>query len=365
MTTPPATTELSSTGSTADAVLTITVAADHIVFSGLTNVHRYDTPTAGEIVSYARNVLGENPAWATVHLVATEAMLGKLIEAFGDYEVELTCEISADGEDGAHGEDIEDSAARVSHASALPSSAGTETHPATESWEEIGHIPVRRPVLEPRRHERFGRSGYMLIGTVALVIAVCAVAIWFVTNRGNSTDELAANSSDAANPVGDKAPLPEESIGSDLNEVPSESSETPPPPPAKVDKVTLEQDGLSVELPVGFHLEPDGDMWRATGPDPNFRLQLAVDPLYGVEPEAVIRQVKKDIEEDPELRHIESDDTSVRYEHDLPDGSKAQWSTWTDRDVQISIGCHTKTMPTTVQLATCTMANESARFSPG
>ena len=360
MTTPPATTELSSTGSAADAVLTITVAADHVVFSGLTNVHRYDTPTAGEIVSYARSVLGENPAWATVHLVATEAMLGKLIEAFGDYEVELTCEISEDGEDS---EDSEDNAARVSHAGALPSSAEIETHPATESWEEIGHIPVRRPVLEPRRNERFGRSGYMLTGVVFLVVAVCAVAIWFVTNRGNSTDELAANSSEAANQVGDKAPWPEESIGSDLSEEPPESPETPAP--AKVDKVRLEQDGLSVELPVGFHLEPDGDMWRATGPDPNFRLQLAVDPLYGVEPEAVIRQVKKDIEEDPELRHIESDDTTVRYEHDLPDGSKAQWSTWTDRDVQISIGCHTKTMPTTVQLATCTMANESARFSPG
>ena len=323
----------------ANALLTVIVDDECTVFSGLANVHRYDKPSAGEIVSYVRSVLGEHPKWIPVHLVATDATLKQLICAFGDYEVELTCESLDDADD-------------------------TDTHPSTDEWEEIREIPIRRPALEPRRHERFGRSGYALIGAVGLVAAVCAVAIWFVTGRGSDEERDEKRDSDADIAVSRDsagAALPTDSVGDDPGEAPA-----PDPDPAepKIEKVVLEQDGLTVELPVGFRLEPDGDMWRATGPDPDFRLQLAVDPLYGVPPEDIMRQVKKDIEEDPELRHTESDEVSVRYEHALPDGSHALWSTWTDRDVQISIGCHTRTAPTTVQLATCTMANDSARFTP-
>jgi len=70
----------------------------HSLFPAFANVHRYDQPSAGEIVSYIRSVLGENPQWAPVHLVAEEAELTRLVQAFGDYEVELTCE-TLDGED--------------------------------------------------------------------------------------------------------------------------------------------------------------------------------------------------------------------------------------------------------------------------
>ncbi|MCT1684127.1 type VII secretion-associated protein [Corynebacterium appendicis] len=326
------------------ALLTVTVDDECIVFSGLANVHRYDQPSAGEIVSYIRSVLGENPQWAPVHLVAEEAELTRLVQAFGDYEVELTCE-TLDGED-------DDS-----------SGAGDDTdpHPATTEWEEVGEIAVRRPVLEPRRRERFGTSGYLLVGVVALVAAVCAATIWFVAGRGSGAEANVDGIGAAPPERSEDAVLPADMLG---DEPEGEPADDPEPEQPKMEKVTLEQDGLSVELPVGFHLEPDGDMWRATGPDPDFRLQLAVDPLYGVPPEDVMRQVQKDIEDDPELHHTESDETGVRYEHALPDGSHALWSTWTDRDVQISIGCHTRTAPTTVQLATCTMANESARFTP-
>lgn len=316
------------------ALLTVTVDDESTIFSGLANVHRYDQPTPADIVSYVRSVLGDNPQWAPVHLVADESTLAQLIEAFGDYEVKLSCETVPGGE-------VEEPA---------------DTHPATSEWEEIADIPVRRPVLEPRA-ERFGRSGYTLIGAVALVVLLCAAAIWFVAGRGSGEEHTEATAqAEAEAPAAAPAPPVEA-------EEPSEEEQTSLPEPQKV---VLEQDGLRVELPAGFHLEPDGDMWRATGPDPDFRLQLAVDPLYGVAPDAVMRQVEKDIENNPDLRHTGGGDdgTSVTYEHDLPDGSHALWRTWTDRDVQISIGCHTRTAPTTVQLAACTMANESARFTP-
>lgn len=333
-----------SSNGTGGALLTVTVDEECTVFSGLANVHRYDQPSAGEIVSYIRSVLGDNPQWAPVHLVAGETELARLIQAFGDYEVELTCE-ALDGDDGANSSGAFDD---------------TDTHPATAEWEEVEEITVRRPVLEPRR-ERLGASGYLLVGVVALVAVVCAAAIWFVAGRGSGAEADLEEAGAAPPDAAADAALSADMLGDGAEDSPAPEAERGQ---ATMEKVTLEQDGLSVELPVGFHLEPDGDMWRATGPDPDFRLQLAVDPLYGVPSEEVMRQVQKDIENDPELRHTDSDETTVRYEHTLPDGSHALWSTWTDRDVQISIGCHTRTAPTTVQLATCTMANESARFTP-
>lgn len=330
-------------GAGASALLTVTVDDDATVFSGLANVHRYDEPSASDIAAYVRSVLGEDPQWAPVHLVADIATLQQIIQAFGDYEVELSC-------------DVLDNDAPEHSVGSPPAETVTATHPATSEWEEIGHIPIRRPEVETRRSEKFGTSGYALVGVVGLVVAVCAAAIWFVTGRGSERD------------TENGVPQPLQASTTSVAVQPLDPPESESPSPSSTlrapEKVTLEQNGLSVELPVGFHLEPDGDMWRATGPDPDFRLQLAVDPLYGVAPDAVIRQVKKDIEADPELRHVESDDVSVRYEHLLPDGSHAQWSTWTDRDVQISIGCHTREAPTTVQSATCAMANESARFTP-
>lgn len=334
-----------STDSGADngALLTIKIDDEGTVFSGLVNVHRYDQPTASDIVSYVRSVLGDDPQGAPVHLVANDAILTEMIQAFGDYDVDLTCE------------DLSDSG-EVPSPPAESAAAGTGSHPATTEWAEIGHVPVRRPAVESRRSQRFGTSGYLLVGVVGIVGIVCAGAIWFVTARGSTeTEDTAEQPPQVSSPAVPSAPAP----SPDVESVAPETEQ-----PAPFEKVTLEQNGLSVELPVGFHMEPDGDMWRATGDDPDFRLQLAVDPLYGVAPDAVMRQVEKEIESDPELSLLDSDAEGIHYEHDLPDGSHAQWRTWTDRDVQLSIGCHTRHKPTTVQSATCTMANDSARFTP-
>lgn len=336
----------------AGALLTVTVDEDGTVFSGLANVHRYDQPSASDIVSYVRSVLGEDPQWAPVHLVAESAILQQIIHAFGDYEVELSCDELPGGEaQEAYGaEDLEDSG------EAAPPETATQTHPVTSEWEELGCVPIRRPEVELRRTGRFGAQGYLLVGVVGLVAAVCAAAIWFVSGRGSAGDETANRNQISGQTTSEISAMPF---------TPADSAPSgPPPEQQEPEKVTLEQDGLSMELPAGFHLEPDGDMWRATGADPDFRVQLAVDPLYGVAPDAVMRQVMKDIEDDVELRPTASDDGKTHYEHDLPDGSHAQWTTWAERGVQISIGCHTREAPTTVQLAACAMANESARFTP-
>lgn len=139
---------------------------------------------------------------------------------------------------------------------------------------------------------------------------------------------------------------------------------TQPSTPSGPQKVVLTQAGLSVELPAGFSLEADEDMWRATGADPDFRLQLAVDELYGLPPEAMLEQIQREIDSDPTLEPLSRDAISMHYRQKLDDGSEVHWHTWAQADYQLSLGCHTRFAPTRTQLATCQMATDSARFTP-
>ena len=45
---------------------------------------------------------------------------------------------------------------------------------------------------------------------------------------------------------------------------------------------------------------------------------------------------------------------------DPGDGSAVEWTTWVEGDHQLSVGCHSREEPTTIQKAACRMAVESA-----
>ena len=126
--------------------------------------------------------------------------------------------------------------------------------------------------------------------------------------------------------------------------------------------VRLEQDGLSVQLPAGFGLDADDGMWRATGGDPDFRLQIAVEHLYQLPAQTMAEQLLADIEADPEVELVDTDGVAVTYLERAADGSQALWRTWPDGAVQLFVGCHTRLEPTVVQRATCRMAMESAAY---
>lgn len=294
-------------------VLRVDISDGFAIFSGAANLHRFDEPSTADIAASVRSLLGETPA--RVEVSADDATIAELRALLPDFEVAEQSLI----------DDSPDSAPEPE----------PEPEPETSQW---GTVQVSRPRLEVRG--RGSSISAMLIAVVIAVIVLCAAAIWFVMGRV----------SDQPEPV-----QPPRTTAST-----SFATPTSAPP----ETVIVSQDGLSVELPVGFSLEPDEDMWRATGPDPDFRLQFAVDPLYGVDPDILLDQVETEINEDPELTLLERADGQIRYRHMLADGSEALWGTWTDGGHQISIGCHTRLAPTTVQLAACTMANDSARFTP-
>ena len=142
------------------------------------------------------------------------------------------------------------------------------------------------------------------------------------------------------------------------------TSEAPAPEPAPPQTTVLEQDGLRVELPAGFTLAENGDTWRATGLDPDFRLHMAVEQLYNLPAHTMAEQVLRDIEADPETQLVDTDGHSLTYLEFPGDGSEVLWKTWPHDNYQIFVACHTRTAPTTVQQATCRMAFDSAEFSP-
>ena len=285
--------------------LRITATDASTVITGATNVHRFDAPTSREIAATVRNALGPHPAGAQVHIAADPQRLRELAHALADYDIDLT----------------------------------TET---LEPLAERKHDDVPTDSFRAVPSEPDGRSGVWIVAAVVAVVAlVCAGVIWLLT-RG-----------EAAEPETPPAPATEEE---------PEARETERASVSESPTVRLEQDGLSVQLPAGFGLEADDGMWRATGGDPDFRLQIAVEHLYQLPAQTMAEQLLADIEADPEVELVDTDGVAVTYLERAADGSQALWRTWPDGAVQLFVGCHTRLEPTVVQRATCRMAMESAAY---
>jgi len=289
--------------------LRITATDASTVITGAANIHRFDAPTSREIAGTVRNVLGPDPHGAPVHIAADPQRLSELTHALADYDIDLT----------------------------------------TEPLQPVAPTPddTPEPFHRPPPPEQESRSGVWIIAAVVAAVALaCAAVIWGLT-------------SGKAQSSGEAEPPPSQ---------PPETQSTPVSSPAQEEEraeqtsISIERDGLTVQLPAGFTLEADDDMWRATGSDPNFRLQIAVEHLYQLPARTMADQLLADIETDPEVELVDTDGISVTYLERAGDGSQSLWKTWPNGTVQLFVGCHTRTEPTVVQRATCRMAMESAEY---
>ncbi|MDC7107759.1 type VII secretion-associated protein [Corynebacterium afermentans] len=288
--------------------LRITATDASTVITGAANIHRFDAPTSREIAGTVRSVLGPDPHGAPVHIAADPQRLSELTHALADYDIDLT----------------------------------------TEPLQPVAPTPddTPEPFHRPPPPEQESRSGVWIIAAVVAAVALaCAAVIWGLT-------------SGKAQSSGEAEPPPSQ---------PPETQSTPVSSPAQEEEaeqssISIERDGLTVQLPAGFTLEADDDMWRATGSDPNFRLQIAVEHLYQLPARTMADQLLADIETDPEVELVDTDGISVTYLERAGDGSQSLWKTWPNGTVQLFVGCHTRTEPTVVQRATCRMAMESAEY---
>ena len=309
--------------------LRVVITKQATTFSGAANLHRLDAPSPAEVARNVRSIFGPDPGGAHVHLVAQESVIHAVDQALADYDVHLTGELATDEWERSDAHEPEQASAAEE-----PDGIGpAEAYPARPS-------PVRRPQPEQGLAGELApdtdrRGAWVLAGVVGVVVLACAVAVW-LTVRG-LFGEAGADGTGGGGVDKHEAPAPE----------------------------VIEQDGLSVELPAGFTLEQDGDMWRAGGPDPNFRLQLSVDDRFNLPPETLAEQLRKDIALDDDVELVTTDGHAVTYLERAADGSQALWKTWPEGNVQLSVGCHTREAPTQIQEATCAMAMNSARFDGG
>lgn len=287
--------------------LRITATDASTVITGAANIHRFDAPTSREIAGTVRSVLGPDPHGTPVHIAADPQRLSELTHALADYDIDLT----------------------------------------TEPLQPVAPTPddTPEPFHRPPPPEQESRSGVWIIAAVVAAVALaCAAVIWGLTS-GKSP--------------GEEEPPPSQ---------PPETQSAPVSSPVQEEEraeqtsISIERDGLTVQLPAGFTLEADDDMWRATGSDPSFRLQIAVEHLYQLPARTMAEQLLADIETDPEVELVDTDGISVTYLERAGDGSQSLWKTWPNGTVQLFVGCHTRAEPTVVQRATCRMAMESAEY---
>lgn len=343
----------------APAELRITVTETATTFSGATSLHRFDSPSPRDIAAQVRKTFGPDPAGAGVHLVAAPELAAQVVAALAGYDVALTTV------------ELEDAEA----ASELGGSDGFAPG-GRGGWDAPPEAPGAGQVVLRRPSEGAGGGrdwALWIIGAVvAAAAAACAVAI-AATSRSllapfEDAPEPAAQAraegeagheetgggarEDAGQDAGDEA-VRDGGGGGEARA--SQSSQAP---------VTLERNGLRVELPAGFSLDDAGPPWRATGLDPDFRLEIAVDELYNLPPETLVDQLRRDVEADPATELVAVDGATLTYLERPGDGSEVLWKTWSRDNRQLFVGCHTRRAPTTVQQATCRMAMESAVYQP-
>lgn len=291
--------------------LRITATDASTVITGAANIHRFDAPTSREIAGTVRSVLGPDPHGAPVHIAADPQRLRELTHALADYDIDLT----------------------------------------TEPLQPAPHTPDDAPETFHRPPpEQESRSGTWIIAAVVAAVALaCAAVIWGLTSGGAQSQAPAQEETEQSQP-----PSPPQVAQSPSPEQQEERAEQ--------SSISIEREGLTVQLPAGFTLEADDDMWRATGDDPNFRLQIAVEHLYQLPSRSMAEQLLADIEADPEVELVDTDGVFVSYLERAADGSQSLWKTWPNGTVQLFVGCHTRAEPTVVQRATCRMAMESAEY---
>lgn len=304
----------------AQPALRITVTEASTIYSGAVQLQRFDAPAPRDIAAYVRTIFGPDPAGVHVHITATEPLLREFEEALGAYEVVLTTEVL----------------------SALPVVPAV---PPGGPTTDVFDLPER-----PRDDAR--GATWVVVAVVALAVVACLAAVVFTARSlfgGSNTASTAA-------------PVPTPTAALDAETSTQAHTSPPTSAPAQPDTVTLERAGVTIELPAGFTLERDGEMWRAAGGDPDFRLQVAVEELYNLPEQAMLQQLLSEVDTSEDLDMVDTDGHSLTYREQPGDGSEVLWKTWPQDNHQIFLGCHTRTEPTTVQQATCRLAMDSATF---
>ncbi|AKK02324.1 type VII secretion-associated protein [Corynebacterium epidermidicanis] len=306
--------------------ITITVLDTATVFDGPEHIYRYDLPGSGIVSGWALTAVSDQ--------IKTIA---------GDHWPDIEVVIS--GEDPA-----------VEMLTRTLLNKGLAAYPAEAIAQAEAPVEITRPT-KGRNRTRSWRPSLFHAAIAVVIISVIGVSWWGL--EAESTPQQKATS------------MPQSHDGLDssqksLSAVPAKPAENHGAAGAAgaAGKI-VEHDRIRVQLPSDFTMAPreDGKL-VAVGRDPNLRILIAVDPIYGVSPEAVRREVELMVSRDPALSPLASENLrgqtqTIDYHEDPGDGSNVRWVSWVEQEHQFSVGCHSRFEITVPHRATCRMAVDS------
>lgn len=316
-----------------DHVVTVTVDDIATVIDGPDTVYRYDLPATGIIEGWA-----------------VPAVVDQIKDLCSEYWPDIEVIITADERTTEMlartllNKGIAAYSSSVLHKDDPPQPV--ESYPLEEPQPGESRATVYRP------QARSGASTLLTLTNAAIaavVLLVIALSWWAISSAlpGATRDARAADETTVApSPVATTSdPETEETVDNE--------------------PVTVSGGGLEMKTPPNYTLtaRPDG-AYTAEGPDPDLRIVVAADPVYGVQPQAVEAEVLRMVEEDPTLTLVEGTGEGKPVEYiELPgDGSQVNWTTWVGKDRQFSVGCHSRGEPTYAHKAACRMAADTLTY---
>ncbi|MDU0478730.1 type VII secretion-associated protein [Staphylococcus chromogenes] len=298
----------------------ITVLEAATVFDGPEHIYRYDLPGSGITAGWAIS--------AVVDQIKTIA---------GDRWPNIDVEVSGD-----------ERAVEMLTRTLL--NKGIGAYPSEALDNPMADAP---DIVRPTRgkdHSRTWEFSWFHVAIAAVICSVIAVSWW-------GLDSSAPTETHAVPPPISSAP-------------PSSAMATVPaaPSPARDDATVVEHGPIRMKVPRDFTLAPrqDGKL-QATGRDPNFRILVAADPIYDVEPAAIRHEVELMVSRDNALsplagEKLRGDTPTVDYHENPGDGSNVRWVSWVEHGHQFSVGCHSRFEITVPHRAACRMAVESVQL---
>ncbi|WKD59808.1 type VII secretion-associated protein [Corynebacterium caspium] len=367
VTTSPESTALPAKNSAEFMPITVTVQDNATIFDGPANLYRYDLPGSGIVEGWALLAVVEQirqlspTAWPEVEVVVDAApdiadiLIRTLVnKGAAAYPADLVLETSS-----ATGPLPEVSSDPFS---ALRHQKGRKT-PAQFSLKE----------LLSWRPER----GHLLIIVVALIGGT--IAFWSISRStggsANNPDSLivSAQEKNSLKSTPDSQ-SPAEAAKSAPTLVATPSLNSPPTSVPESKEIEIQDGGLYLKAPPGFKLHREPDFWILSGTDDSLRIRLAADLLPGENLTRVLSNIRDTIQTDPQLELLKSDaalgkpagiSSEVVAYRELPgDGSQYHWVTWLKDGYQLSVGCHSRSIPTANQRAICRTVVESVTFKP-
>lgn len=330
-----------------DHIVTVTVDDIATVVEGPDTVYRYDLPGTGIIEGWA-----------------VPAVVDQIKDLCSDYWPDIEVVIDAE-------ERTTEMLARTllnKGIAAYSSDVLSEDDPVELDVGEPTQEdpPGTRAVFRPKEKSR--RPAWATITNAAIggvILLVAGLSWWAMSASLPSADAgvtaAAEHTSAGSDPgaTGSGTPVSDDADDTSASATPTEVDNEP---------ITVEAEGMKMKTPPNVTLtpRPDGAM-TAQGPDPDLRIVVAADPVYGVKPEAVMAEVLRMVEEDPTLTVVEGKDSAdandkVEYIELPGDGSQVTWVTWVTGDRQLSVGCHSRGEPTHAHKAACRLAADTFTF---